>query len=226
MESLTAALTTTVGSQIGTNQIPQLTGAGGLLENVAGVTVRQQFFLVEGNVEGGGTSSATTLNVRIDTGGSTHTFGASTPALASDRYHRFIHIESPSTSAAHEWQAWCTTTGRFNMITHTMYVTYQWTVSGTTEFLNSIMLAFEIPSPMGGSAVADNDRFELPIRIEEPATITLKQSAYRVQFVSGTSSLTGLNSRAGSQAYRTYTPGAATVCGGSCFQQRVDSGSA
>src|SRR3990167_6310323 len=32
MESLTGALTTTVGSQIGTNQIPQLTGAGGLLE--------------------------------------------------------------------------------------------------------------------------------------------------------------------------------------------------
>lgn len=226
MESLTAALTTTVGSQIGTNQIPQLTGAGGLLENVAGVTVRQQFFLVEGNVEGGASASATTLNVRIDTGGATHTFGASTPTLASDRYHRFIHIESPSTSAAHQWQAWCTTTARFNMITHTMYVTYQWTVSGTTEFLNSIMLSFEILSPFGGSAAADNDRFELPIRIEEPGTITLKQSAYRIHFVPGVGAMAGLNSRAGSQAYRTYTPVAAMICGGSVFQQRMDSGSA
>src|SRR3990172_345733 len=161
MESLTAALTTTVGSQIGTNQIPQLTGAGGLLENVAGVTVRQQFFLVEGNVECNASAAATTLNVRIDTG-TTHTFGASTPTLASDRYHRFIHIESPTTSAVHAWKAWCTTTGRFSMITHTMYVTYLWTVAGTTEFLNSIMLSLEIPSPMGGSAAADNERFELP----------------------------------------------------------------
>ena len=224
MESTTGALAT-AETEIGTNQIPQLTGAGGLLENVAGVTVRQQFFLVEGNVEGGGTASATTLNVRIDTG-TTHTFGASTPTLASDRYHRFIHIESPLTSAVHAWKAWCTTTGRFNMITHTMYVTYQWTVSGTTEFLNSIMLAFEIPSPMGGSAAADNDRFELPIRVEEPATITLKQSAYRIHFVPGAGAMAGLNSRAGAQAFRTYTPAASVICGGSCFQQRVDSGSA
>jgi len=226
MESLTGALTTTVGSQIGTNQIPQLTGAGGLLENVAGVTVRQQFFVVEGNVEGGASALATTLNVRIDTGGVTHTFGASTPALASDRYHRFIHIESPSAGAAHQWQAWCTTTARFNMITHTMYVTYQWTVSGTTEFLNSIQMTFEIPSPMGGSAAGDNDRLELPIRIEEPGTITLKQSAYRIHFVPGAGAMSGLNSRAGSQAYRAYTPAASMICGGSCFQQRVDSGSA
>src|SRR3970282_1328757 len=112
------------------------------------------------------------------------------------------------------------------MITHTMYVTYQWTVSGTTEFLNSIMLSFEIPSPLGGSAAADNDRFELPIRVEEPATITLKQSAYRIQFVPGAGAMAGLNSRAGAQAFRAYTPAASVVCGGSCFQQRVDSGSA
>jgi len=224
MESLVGAMGT-AEAEIGSNQIPQLTGAGGLLENVAGVTMRQQFFLVEGNVESGGSASATTLNVRIDTG-TTHTFGASTPALASDRYHRFIHIESPSTSAAHAWKAWCTTTGRFNMITHTMYVTYQWTVSGTTEFLNSIMLSLEIPSPMGGSVAGDNDRFRLPIRIVEPGTITLKQSAYRIHFVPGVGAMAGLNSRAGAQAYRAYTPAAAVICGGSCFQQRVDSGSA
>lgn len=226
MESLAAALTTTVGSQIGTNQIPQLTGAGGLLENIAGVTVRQQFFLVEGNVEGGGSASATTLNVRVDTGGATHTFGASTPTLASDRFHTFVHIESPSAGAAHQWQAWCTTTGRFNHCCHTMYVTYQFTLSGTTEFLNSILLPFELPSPMGGTAAADDSRFERTLFVEEPATITLKQSAYRVHFIPGAGALGGLNSRAGSQAFRAYTPAAAVICGGSCFQQRIDSGSA
>jgi hypothetical protein len=225
MESTTGALAT-AETEIGTNQIPQLTGAGGLLENVAGVVVRQQFFVVEGNDETGGAGTTDyTLNVRIDTG-TTHAFGISEKALGSDCYKRFIHIESPSASAAHAWKAWTASSADLNHCTHTMYVTYQWTVSGTTEFLNSIMLPFEIPSPMGGSAAGDNDRFELPIRIEEPGTITLKQSAYRIQFVPGVGVLAGLNSRAGGQAYRAYTPAATVICGGSCFQQRVDSGSA
>jgi hypothetical protein len=225
MESTTGALATSE-TEIGTNQIPQLTGAGGLLENVAGVVVRQQFFVVEGNDETGGAGTTDyTLNVRIDTG-TTHAFGISEKALGSDCYKRFIHIESPSASAAHAWKAWTASSADLNHCTHTMYVTYQWTVSGTTEFLNSIMLPFEIPSPMGGSAAGDNDRFELPIRIEEPGTITLKQSAYRIQFVPGVGVLAGLNSRAGGQAYRAYTPAATVICGGSCFQQRVDSGSA
>jgi len=224
MESTTGALATTE-TEIGTNQIPQLTGAGGLLENIAGVTVRQQFFVVEGNEEAAGGTGVYTLNVRIDTG-TTHAFSAAVKTLGSDTYKRFIHIESPLASAVHAWKAWTVTTARMNHCTHTMYVTYQWTVSGTSEFLNSIMLAFEIPSPLGGSVAADNDRFELPIRIEEPGTITLKQSAYRLHFVPGVGAMAGLNSRAGSQAYRTYTPAASVICGGSCFQQRVDSGSA
>jgi len=224
MESTTGALAT-VETEIGTNQIPQLTGAGGLLENVAGVTVRQQFFVVEGNDEAAAGTGVYTLNVRIDTG-TTHAFSAAVKTLASDVYKRFIHIESPLTTAVHAWKAWTATTARMNHCTHTMYVTYQWTVAGTTEFLNSIMLPFEIPSPLGGSAAADNDRFELPIRVEEPATITLKQSGYRVQFLPGAAAMAGLNSRAGAQAFRAYTPAASSICGGSCFQQRVDSGSA
>src|SRR3990167_5008643 len=224
MESTTGALATTE-TEIGTNQIPQLTGAGGLLENVAGVIVRQQFFVVEGNDEAAASTSVYTLNVRIDTG-TTHAFSAAIKTLASDVYKRFIHIESPLASAVHAWKAWTATTARMNHCTHTMYVTYEWTVSGTTEFLNSIMLSLELPSPMGGDTSALASRFELPIRVEEPTTITLKQSAYRIQFIQGAATLAGLNSRAGAQAFRAYTTGASVMCGGSCFQQRVDSGSA
>jgi hypothetical protein len=224
MESLVGAMATTE-SEIGTNQIPQLTGSGGLLENVAGVTVRQQFFIVEGNSESGASATDYTLNVRIDTG-TTHAFGISEMALASDCYKRFVHIESPSPSAAHAWKAWTTGVGRLNMASHTMYVTYQWTVSGTTEFLNSVMLPFSVPNPLGGSTSTDNSRATVSFQIEEPGTITLKQSAYRIHFVPGAAPLAGLNSRAGGQAYRAYTSAASMICGGSCFQQRIDSGSA
>src|SRR3990167_4061718 len=224
MESLVAAMGT-AEAEIGTNQIPQLTGAGGLLENVAGVTVRQQFVVVEGNAEEAGGVTDFTMNTRIDTG-TTITHSISERALGSDGYQTFIHIESPLASAAHAWKAWTTGSGAMNHAAHTLYVTYQWTVSGTTEFLNSIQLTFEIPSPLGGTVAGDASRLALPVRIEEPTTITLKQSGYRIRFVQGAAAMAGLNTRAGSQAFRAYTPAASVLCGGQCMQQRVDSGSA
>ena len=224
MESTVGALAT-VETEIGTNQIPQLTGAGGLLENIAGVTVRQQFFLVEGNDESTGTATDYTLNVRIDTG-TTHTFGITEKALASDAFKTFVHIESPLASAVHQWKAWSTGAGRLNHCCHTMYVTYQFTLSGTTEFLNSLLFPFEIPSPMGGTVVGDASRVENSFYIEEPATITLKQSAYRLSFLPGAGPVGGLNTRAGAQAFRAYTNAQSSVAGSSMLQQRIDSGSA
>ena len=38
--------------------------------------------------------------------------------------------------------------------------------------------------------------------------------------------MAGLNTRAGAQAFRAYTPAASVLCGGQCLQQRVDSGGA
>ena len=224
MESDVSAMATTE-DEIGTNQIPQLTGAGGLLENVAGVVVRQQFVIVEGNAEDAGGVTDFTMNTRIDTG-TTITHNLSERALGSDGYQTFVHIESPSAGAVHAWKAWTTGSGAMNHAAHTLYVTYQWTVSGTTEFLNSIQLPFEIPSPMGGTVAGDTSRVEFPIRVEEPTTITLKQSAYRLSFVAGAAAVAGLNTRAGAQAFRAYTDGISVVCGGQCLQQRIDSGSA
>lgn len=223
MESLVGAMSTTE-SEIGTNQIPQLTGSGGLLENVANVTIRQQFFIVEGNDEA---TSATnyTLNVRIDTG-ATHTYQATVMTNASDSYRAFIHVESPATSSVHAWKAWTTGAGRLNHASHTMYVTYEFTTSGTTEWLNSIMLPYEIASPMGGATSADQSRYQRTFFIEEPNTITLKQSAVRLNYIGGAAALAGHNFRVGSQGYRTYTNNNSITTGGQCLQQRIDSGAA
>jgi hypothetical protein len=194
------------------------------LENVAGVTVRQQFVLVEGSHEAAAGTTDFTMNTRIDTG-TTITHGLSERALASDTFGTWVHIESPSTSAAHAWKAWTVGVAACHHCCHTLYVSYQWTLSGTTEFLNSIQLSFEMPSPLGGTTSADASRFELPIRIEEPATITLKQSAARLCYVQGAAAMAGHNFRCGSQAFRNYTNNASLMAGGQMFQQRIDSGS-
>ena len=224
LESLVGAMGTTE-AEIGTNQIPQLTGAGGLLENVASVSVLQQFFVVEGNDESAANATDYVLNTRIDTG-TTKTHQSTEKALASDAYKRFIHIESPATTTVHAWKAWTTGIGRLNHATHTMYVTYSFAVSGTTEWLNSIMIPFEITSPMGGTAAGDRSRFQRKFFIEEPATVTLKQSAVRLNFVAGLGTLGGLNVAVGSQAVRAYTNNVSMVCGASALQQRIDSGGA
>lgn len=223
LESVVGAHATTE-TEIGTNQIPQLTGSGGLLENVAGVTVRQQFFLTEGNDELAGGTTDYTLNVRIDTG-TTHTFGVSERALGSDCFKRFVHVESPSAGAVHAFKAWTTGAGALNHAAHTMYVTYQFTVSGTTEFLNSIQIPFYMDGTLGGTAETDKSRVALPYFIEEPTTITLKQSAVRLYF-SDVAAVAGLNVGVGGQSYRAYTHNAAAVCGSQLLQQRIDSGGA
>lgn len=224
MESLVGAMATSE-SEIGTNQIPQLTGSGGLLENVANVVVRQQFFVVEGNDASAATATNYTFTARIDSG-TTHTYQTTVKTLGSDSYRAFIHIESPSTSAAHAWKTWTVSAARLNMASHTMYVTYEFTTAGTTEWLNSIMLPFEIVSPMGGTTSTDQSRYERTFLIEEPATITLKQSAVRLSFIGGAAPMAGLNFRMGAQSHRAYTPNNSMTCGGEALQQRIDSGSA
>src|SRR3990167_1194524 len=223
MESAVGALPTTE-TELGTNQIPQLTGAGGLLENVASVIVRQQFYLVKGNDE---SASATdyTVNIRIDTG-TTKTFTATEKALISDAFKWFLYQEAPAAGAVHAFKIWTTGIGALHHCAVTMYVTFEFAVSGTTRFCYQKWMNYEMSSPLGGTAAADSQRFSRTFFIEEPGTITLKQSAYTLNFEIGRAAMAGLNSRAGSQAYRAYTNGAAMVCGGEIFQQRIDSGSA
>ena len=225
LESTTGVLATTE-TEIGTNQIPQLTGTGGYLENVAGVIVRQQFFVIESNDESNASVTDYTLNVRIDTG-TTHTYGVTEKALGSDCFKRRIHIEAPATTAVHAFKMW--TTGLATCGPHAvcMYVSYQFTVSGTTSFLNSVQIPFHFnANPIPGTASTDADRVSLDLYVEEPTTITLRQSAYRINFRPGAGAIVSVLTRAGGQAFRTYTGNASVVCGVECLQQRVDSGSA
>lgn len=225
LESLTGALSTTAGTEIGTNQIPQLTGAGGMLPE-SSIVIRDYYFLIEGN-EASTNATDWTINVQIDSG-TTTAFGTQETALASCVFSRWIHSLTstfPSTAAAHQFKMWATGIGRFNHGTITLVVTYEFAPGASTTILNSVYLPLEISSPVGAPDATAASRFQRDFFIEEPGTITLQQSAFRVNF-NTPKTVNGMNFRAGSQAYRTYTNLAGVVAGMYCVQQRIDSGGA
>lgn len=223
MESLVSTLSTTANSNIGSNQIPQLTGAGGMLPEST-VTVRDWFVVLEGN-ESNAAVTDWTLSVNVDSGTS-RSFGVQECALQSDRFCRWVHkpASPPSTSAAHQWQCWASI-ARANHLTHTLYVTYTFDATATTRTLCTALIPVEIATPLGITTTAEASRFRRSLFVQDPGTITLRQSAFRINFIT-TASISGLNFRAGAQSYRAYTQVAGVVCGMFSLQQRIDSGSA
>lgn len=227
LESPVGALATTL-TQIGTNQIPQLTGAGGLLPEASPV-IRDYYFIIEGNECNAAGTTDWTLGVQVDAGAE-HAFGIQECALASDRFCRWIRDLSaavPTTTTTHTWSMRSNALARLNHVSIQLVVTYEFTppAAGANRTINSILVPFVIPPPMGGTVAADNSRVRIPVLIEEPGTITLKQSGVQL-FFTAAAAIAGLNARAGAQAYRAYTHNQATSCGGAVLQFRIDSGAA
>lgn len=223
LESLVGTLPTSA-TNFGTNQIPKLTGSGGILPE-AGVTIRDYFFVIEGNENNNNTTTDFSLSVNID-GGTTTTFQTQGAGLASDRFCRWIYRPTPpSSTSTHNLQLWSSVTNKCNHVTVTLFITYEFTLSGTTRTLNSIMLPIEIASPLGLTTTAEASRFKRSISIQEPGTISLKQSAFRINYNTN-GSVSSHRWAAGSQAYRNYTPLANVVAGMFSVQQRIDSGGA
>lgn len=222
LESLVGALPT-AAANFGTSQIPQLTGAGGVLPEASPV-IRDWFLLIEGNESNNNTVTDFTISVNID-GGATTTFMTQEAALGSDRFCRWVYRPAvPTTTAAHNLQLWANV-AKANHLTVTLVVTYQFTRTGTTRVLNSILVPIEIASPLGVATTAEASRFTRDIMIQEPGTITLRQSGFRINYnVAATP--TSHRWRAGSQAFRAYTPAASVACGMYCVQQRIDAGAA
>lgn len=221
MESLATALPTSA-TNFGTNQIPQLTSGGVLPE--ASPTIRDWFIVIEGNEANNNTSTDFTISVNID-GGATTNFMTQEAALRSDRFCRWIYKPSvPDTTAAHNLQLWADV-AKANWVTATLHVTYEFDASTTTRVLNSILVPIEIASPLGRQSSADASRFMRSMVISDTGTITMRQSAFRINLNASALGSTVLW-RSGAQSYRTYTPALNVSAGMVCLQQRIDSGGA
>lgn len=225
LESTLTSLSTTANTNIGTNQIPILTGGSGILpEN--GVTIRDYYFLVEGNDQASGTTDMT-LTVNIDSG-TAFAFGPIEGGLTTARYNKLIFKPGsvPSTTAAHNFQMWGSGTFRFYHLAITMVVTYEFTLASTSRTINSLLIPFTMNTPLGATTSAEASRVARDLYISEPGTITLRQSGFRLNW-NIPSFVTNIYLKAGAQAYRTYTtaPSATTSAGMTSVQQRIDSGS-
>ena len=220
LECLTADLPTAANSNFGTNQIPQMTGSGGMLPE-SGVTIRDYYFVIEGNET---TDSATdfTITANIDSGTAT-AFGTQESALNSSRYCRWIYKPGsvPTLGSSHNLQLWSDLAGRCYNLAVTLVVTYQFTPATTTTVLNSMLLPIEMTGPLGSNTASDASRVSRDIYVNEPSTINLMQSGFRINY-NCSNTPTGLRFRAGGQAYRAYTTSVVTASGMYSLQQRID----
>jgi hypothetical protein len=220
LESLIGTLSTTANSNIGSNQIPQLTGAGGIFDGVNSLVVKDYFFMISGNQASAAVTDFT-ISAAIS-GGATTVFGIEEHALATGCYYQYIYRPTiPSLGSAHNLQIWSNLTNVYNHAVIDLYVTYTFQPIVGSKILNSIELPIEIASPLGSTAVTDASRFTRDIFIQE-TNIVYKQSAFRIDFNANTTA-TGLRFRAGTQAYRAYTNLIGVAAGMSSLQQRIDS---
>ena len=221
LESGTGALGTSA-AQIGTNQIPALD----TFLPEASKTIRDYFFVIEANENGNSGTTDLTINMRIDTDGAAQTCGAIERGLGTDKFTRLVwdlSATKPATNIAHAFYMWANV-AYFHTAVITLVVTYEFNPATTTSVLNSVYIPLEVGSPLGLNA-AGASRFQRDFRINEPTTITLAQSAYRINY-NTPAAVAGLNTRAGSQSYRNYVDNGGVVAGMFCHQQRIDSGSA
>lgn len=223
LESNAGALGTVANTALGSNQIPILTGASGILPENS-VTIRDFSIIMEGNVSTAASATAITVSMNIDSG-TAFAFGTMSQTLASDRYCRLIWKPAvPTTTTVHQMQLWANA-ARFNLATVMIQVTYEFNAAASTRIVNSLILPMEISSPLGFPASTEASRGVTTVDIQEPGTITLAQSAFRMCW-NTTAAISGMNFRAGTQAYRALTHTGSGVSGAFCYQQRVDAGSA
>jgi hypothetical protein len=228
LESQTSPLTATL-AEIGTNQVPQLT-SGGLLPE-ASITIRDMWFEVWlTDASDDTTDHALELSLDGEAGVS---FGTWEMGQGTRTRRLFVVWKRAdmSPTAAHAFKARSTTANRFYALNVDLMVAYEYDEATTTTVLTSCVLDMPQVATVGypNDALTDAYRSRLKFLVEE-ASVTLKQSAIRVQFNSMSFSTDPvIQVRAGSQSVRGYTVSAAISYDGNAvlgLQHRIDSGGA
>ncbi len=162
------------------NQIPILTGGSGLLPENS-VVIRDQFLIITANDGQAGTTDLV-MTVRLDGATDLARFSVEM-GFASGKFYYDIIDKSlmPSTTAAHAVECKSNVASSFEHVSAILVVTYEFNPSATTTVLNSVMVPFEnersVFATLGGSPTGANaDQFAVSLNIQEPGTITMKQS--------------------------------------------------
>lgn len=221
-ESQLGTLTTTVNTTFCT--LKQLTNTNGILNGYASPTVRYRWIEIKGNYNANNNTTDGALRYSFD-GGATQNLPTREAGLGSDTYQIYlINSSGLTTTAAHTFALWSTLATRWANIIVNEWITYEYTVLGTTQVLNYVELPIEFNSPLTGTTSAVADRIKRTFTIQEPNTITLVKSAAELCYNTNASATVAF--KAGSQAtYRSYAQLSSVIAGMFSFQHGLDSDS-
>lgn len=223
-ESGTGTLTTTANTTFGV--IPNLTGTGGWFSGHTNPVVRHRWIELRGNCNNNNTTTNHGMSYAFD-GGTGILLPQRISALGTDNF-QIYQIDAFSggsldTAAPHNFQLWNSLATRWANLIVNEWVTYDYTVSGTTEAWNFIELGAAY-SPPANTATTVADRYSKTILIQEPTPV-LYNSAFEIDYTTVASAT--MRFKAGAQAsYRGYAQSSNVAGGAFAFQHRIDSGSA
>jgi hypothetical protein len=228
-----AITTTTLPGIIGTQQIPRLvtstTGSGFLPES--NVNIRDYFIEIEGNeLYNSSTDISITGSITSSFSNLQNRFNPIKRALSSETYDRLIWSiptsSLPNVSQSHNLGLRANVTC-FYHIPVNLYVTYEYNKTTTTQVNNTILLGWNLNSPLNyvnaSQGNIDNTNVELTTFTIPENNPILQQSALRIQW-SDVDFQTTLFIKINEQASSTqYTEGSAGVnCGMRSLQHRFD----
>jgi hypothetical protein len=225
IESGTGALTTTL-TNIGTSQIPALD----TFLPEASKTYRRVWIEAIYNDHAVGTVNDPTLGISV-AGGAEQLTGAHFTDLASARALTYLFDQgaTPSwtTSTTQNIQARSssvTNAATFNHVAFLLCITYTFAPASTTRVLNSLAIVMPPIFTPGGTAATDSNEQTFDLWVQEPGTITLRQSGAVIHY--SQTAAVGPRIRFGAQSERSYTDVNVLNCGAAFLCHRVDSGAA
>lgn len=227
IESIAGSLTNSL-AEIGTNQIPALTGGSGILPETS-ITVRDLYLDVFANEGHNSGTVDDQLLLAVDAEAETG-FGSLEQALDTSPFMRVLWKRTDlDTTAAHAFRARGLNTGRCPQIGAVLVVTYTYDASTSTSVFNSLMLPLPVEAgALGGTTSSLLNRISTKVLVEEPATVTFRQSGVVLTYNCPNNALAGLTIGVGGQTPRSYTPSTAlnSTAGQFSLVHRFDSGGA
>lgn len=224
IESTRTILTTSWQTIGGTTPLPDI---GGSYLPEDSVVVRQAFLELSGN-EASIAATDFTTQIRVN-GGSAIDIWRSEQALSGNGCYMYstIDITAEDLSVARSLEAIVVgVTNRVDYLGGWLTVTYEFDSSATTTIYNSLLLgAIDTTGWAGGTTTGDADAWGRNIYIQEPGTITLKESGVFI----GSNDLGGytLNLAVGLQGNTAFTHTASSLqLGQFTTMHRIDAGGA
>lgn len=221
IESATASLSTSL-AEIGTNQVPNLDSF--LPE--ANKSYKDITFEILGKDNNSGTTDFS-LAVSLDAEAEVN-MGTIEKALNGGQFHSYNWQRNDmATNAAHAFKARSNAVAtRFYGLCAILNVTYGYSETESTTIMNSLLMPVSTPSIWtGGTASSAKDRMQREFFVEEPATVTLAQSAVMLTFAH--LGAVTMNMAVGGQTARSFVNPASNVeIGQTTNMIRFDSGAA